>query len=738
MNSAGAHQSAPKAPKLSDRYGHLIERYLNVMIAMVTVGILVIYGRTVQMGGWDIIHATQIILACALWVVLVARRYLPNFMVIGAIYFSIFAFVMMGAFRFGMLEPALYLFVGLPVASAVIWGLIPGLVTLTLVLMLLTGLAAKFLFFDPGVPFDAEAYIMDQANWVIFLISIGINSLWCMLLVSLQRQFWIKANDDLHSEHEAYLDSERRRAAARMRWDSLAANIPGVLFEYVRHPDGSRSFENVSEGSMEIWGISPDDIHDNPDVVVDRLSPVATVTMSRAFDESAVKLEPFSVRFQSEANDTDSAWVQVRGRPEVEDSGAIRWYCVALDITREVAAETEARTQSHLALQAQKQKAIGQLTAGISHDFNNLLAVVVGTLELVREDEKTEEWHDLIDNAMHATRQGIDLTRNMLSFSRQAPLEPTVLNLNELIDTTQTWFRRTLPANVAVNISAGSDLLPVKVDESSTVSALLNLVVNARDAMPGGGSIQISTENKTVTEDCDIFRGDVLATGRYVQVTVTDTGEGMDKETLTHVFEPFFTTKAPGAGTGLGLPMVYGFMKQSGGTVLVTSTVGEGTCFKLFFPADETAQSTTASTATVSEPTKPAAPTGAANGARLLVVEDEPLILANLQKALTRLGYDIATATSGDQAAKVLEKDHRFDLMLTDIMMPGRLQGTQLAEHARDLIPNLPVIYMSGYSSAFAEMSNQPDLQEQLLVKPVRRADLISAIETQLERAKAS
>ncbi|MFY0679578.1 MAG: response regulator [Thalassovita sp.] len=725
MKSAQNEQQEVLPDSPSGRYTRLVDRYLNVLVAMISVGLVVILVRTVQMG-WDRILLTQLGLAALLWSVLVGRKRLPGFLVIGSIYLCILVFVVLGAYRFGLIEPALYLFISLPIASAVIWGLGPGLASLALVNVVLFGLAYKFVYWDTEIAFDATAYLTDPTNWAIFLVAISLNAAWCILLVNLQRNFWIASLKELKLENERRLESERQRSEAKTLWQSAAENIPGVLFDYIHHDNDTFTFENISNGCKEIWGVEADEIYADPAVILATVPKEHIARIRRTVLQSRKNMSAFSIRFQSEVNQGVVKWVQMTGRPRPEENKITRWHCVALDITREVEAENEAIKQTELAQQVQRQKSIGQLTGGVAHDFNNLLAVVVSTLELVREDPTAEDCDELIENAMEATRQGIDLTRNMLAFSRQAPLAPKTLDLNTVIEATHSWIGRTIPANVIVTTALEDQVWPVMADESSTVSALLNLVVNARDAMPDGGTVTISTSNVTVTADQAATGGNDVTPGRYALITVKDTGAGMPPEILARVFEPFFTTKEVGAGTGLGLPMVHGFMKQSGGTVIVHSKVGQGTEFKMYFPAiAERAAPPTAATGQVEQ--------SVTQGARLLVVEDEPKLLSVLNRTLTRAGYEVVTAASGDAALELFQSDSRFDLLLSDIVMPGILQGTMLAEELRALTPDLPVIFMSGYSQEFAELGKNVKKRGQLLMKPVKKSDLLTAIEHHLE-----
>ncbi len=386
-------------------------------------------------------------------------------------------------------------------------------------------------------------------------------------------------------------------------------------------------------------------------------------------------------------------------------------------------------TEQQLA-QAQKMEAIGELTGGVAHDFNNLLAVIMGNLELLRDDilnfrTNPDDAIQLIDAGIDATVRGADLTRNMLSFARRARLEPKDLNLNAIVGKARTWVGRTLRSNIAFETSLMAELWTTRADESSTQSALLNLILNARDAMPDGGQLAVQTANIRVEDADEPSHPEDIEPGRYVMLAVTDTGVGIPVDHLGQIFEPFFSTKPPGSGSGLGLSMVQGFMKQSGGAVQVRSEPGHGTSIKLFFKANPVPCSDVASDNGSGEDKQ-------LNGKRILVAEDEQAVLDVLRATLTKSGYLVTPAKSGDEAREIFQSDPAFDLLLTDIVMPGLLQGTTLARELRTTHPTLPVVFMSGYSAKAAIRGNELHPEDIRLMKPVRRADLIAAVETAL------
>lgn len=387
---------------------------------------------------------------------------------------------------------------------------------------------------------------------------------------------------------------------------------------------------------------------------------------------------------------------------------------------------TEARDLQEQLFQAQKMKAIGTLTGGVAHDFNNLLAVIMGNLELLDDEATTADQKALIRNGIEATLRGAELTRNMLSFARKSQLEPSIIELNQLVRNVQNWAGRTLPSSISVETALLADLWQIEADLSSTENGLLNLILNARDAMPDGGKLTIETSNIWVDDDYIELRDEEIVQGRYVLLAVSDTGEGIAPENLKAIFEPFFTTKPVGSGTGLGLSMLEGFMRQSGGAVRVYSELGVGTSFKLYFPATEHSQ------AVRLPPPAPIPHQSAENRATILLVEDNAEVLEAFRATLVKSGFHVLDAPSGDAAYKVFVENPSIDLLLTDIVMPGKLQGTMLATALRELRPDLKVIFMSGYAREATVHGNGLRAQDIRLMKPVRREDLMRAVDKAL------
>ncbi|HUL06367.1 MAG TPA: PAS domain S-box protein [Candidatus Acidoferrum sp.] len=384
------------------------------------------------------------------------------------------------------------------------------------------------------------------------------------------------------------------------------------------------------------------------------------------------------------------------------------------------------RTEEQLA-QAQKMEAVGQLSGGLAHDFNNLLTVVVGNAETLSLALKARpDLKQAADMIATAGERGAELTRRLLAFSRRQMLQPAEINCNRLIDSMQRMLWRTLREDIEIRIALAPDLWPAFADGGQLETAILNLAINARDAMPAGGSLTISTANVAVDEHYR-DRYPEVTPGNYVLIAVTDTGDGMTPEVLARAFEPFFTTKEVGKGSGLGLSMVYGFMKQSNGHVSIYSEVNLGTTVRLYLPAHSTlpADVTVASTAAEGEP-----PRGRET---VLVTEDDPFVRAYVVGSLEDLGYRVIAAQDAREALTHLTQTGDIDLLFTDIVMPGGLNGWELAERAQQIKPSLKLLFTSGYAleTLVARGRIHPDTA--ILNKPYRRPELARRLRETLD-----
>ncbi len=470
-----------------------------------------------------------------------------------------------------------------------------------------------------------------------------------------------------------------------------------------------------SEGMFVIHGVVPGTMEVSEDWVFDQFLAEDRSHVRDEISTAIAQAAPFEFRARISTSNDEILTLHIVGDVEIGAQGeVIAYYGVARDITHELQQET-------LLIQSQKAESIGNMAGGVAHDFNNHLAVILGNLELMQEETDDPVLQRHIRTCINAASSGAELTKNMLSFARKAPLVPQLLDINEVVRNTNQWARRTLPATISTEVYLQAGLWKAEVDRSSAESALLNLILNARDAMPDGGKLTIETSNMRIDDDFIQNRQEDLQPGRYVLLSVSDTGHGIPEPMQNSIFDPFFTTKEPGKGTGLGLSMVMGFMKQSNGTLRVYSEVGTGTTFNAYFKADDTADK--APVATVTTPNN-----DQTKHRRILVAEDEPGVADILMRILSNAEYKVTLAENGDLAKAIFERDPHFDLLLTDIVMPGTLQGSALARELRKIRGDLPVVFMSGYANEAMVHGNGLRPEDIRLMKPVRRQELLAAL----------
>ncbi|MEX2335001.1 MAG: PAS domain S-box protein, partial [Pseudohongiella sp.] len=400
-----------------------------------------------------------------------------------------------------------------------------------------------------------------------------------------------------------------------------------------------------------------------------------------------------------------------------ETGTAIRMLGSMVDLSEQRNLEIQLR-------EAQKLEAVGQLTGGVAHDFNNLLTVILGNMEELQDRLHGEpELIRLAEVAISAAERGAELTNGLLAFSRRQALNPKVLDITRSLKTMETLFKRTLPEHIDINVVSAANSWTIQIDPGQLEVALLNLVLNARDAMPDGGKLTIESANAVLDEDYAELNGGIEP-GEYLLVSVSDTGAGMAADIQNRAIEPFFTTKEFGKGSGLGLSMVYGFTKQSNGHLKIYSEQGVGTAVKLYFPRTRLAANT--DEAQFSE-------TPIRGGTEhILVVEDDELVRDYVTGQLAALGYRVSEADNGPQALETLTRIAPVDLLLTDVVMPGGMTGRQLAEIVVAQYPEVRVLYTSGYTENAIVHHGRLDPGVQLLGKPYSRGDLAMKVRAAL------
>ena len=515
--------------------------------------------------------------------------------------------------------------------------------------------------------------------------------------------------------------TQRKRAEAALeeserRFRLMADAAPALIWATDAH--GGINFANARHQTD--YGVPPEEIYESGwrrlvyAADLDRLSAEA----GPAF----IARQPFEVEVRMLDKEGRLRWLRCAGAPRFEDGAFVGYIGCNVDITdarlardaleAQVAERAGALQRAEEALrQSHKMEAIGQLTGGIAHDFNNLLTGVIGSLELMKrriEAGRIEELGRFMDAAVASANRAASLTHRLLAFARRQSLDPQPVDVNQRVASMEDLLARTLGEQVTLKTALAEDLWPALADDNQLESAILNLAINARDAMPTGGLLTIGTTN-IVLDDDYVSRHEGLTPGQYVALQVSDTGIGMTPDVAAKAFDPFFTTKPIGQGTGLGLSMIYGFARQSGGHAAIHTAPGEGTTIALYLPR---AAAPAAEPAVVES-----GPVPRGQGETVLVVEDDPAVQLMAVEVLQDLGYAVLKASNADEAMAIIESPVRIDLLVSDVGLPG-VNGRQLAEMARLWRRGLKVLFITGYAESAAVRSGFLTSGMALIAKP--------------------
>jgi len=490
--------------------------------------------------------------------------------------------------------------------------------------------------------------------------------------------------------------TERREAqlALKASEERFRILVQGVTDYAIFMLDPQGYITNWNTGAERIKGYRQDEIVSQHFsrfyTEEDRAGGLPERALRTAAQEGKFEHEGWRVR-----NDGTHFWAHVVIDPIYDDRGELIGFAkITRDLTERRNAELALEQTRAALFQAQKMEALGQLTGGIAHDFNNLLTIIVNNLDLLTRNVRETRDVRLIESAQRAADRGAKLTQQLLAFARRQPLQPEILNPNSLIRGFEAVLRRACGEMVDLRLSLAPRLKAAHVDGQQFETALLNLIVNARDAMPEGGALTIATSN--VTLDKNGRPPSAPPAGEYVSIVVEDTGQGMSPEVLSRAIEPFFTTKEIGKGTGLGLSQVYGFVTQSGGHIDIESTPGQGTKISLLLPAAD--QGGEEKEENAADPIRPARD----SAGTVLIVEDEPDVLDVATEIFESLGYDVLTASNAAAALEVLASAAAIDILFSDVVMPQGMNGVELSRKARELRPGIKVLLASGYPmSAF-------------------------------------
>jgi len=539
-----------------------------------------------------------------------------------------------------------------------------------------------------------------------------------------------------------------RENEARLR--ALTDNLPsGMVYQIATGRDGSeRRFLYVSQSHEKLTGIAAEAVIADPSIPYRLILPEYQPAMIAAEAQAIADCQPFDIQVRFRRADDEVRWSRIISAPREQPDGSLIWDGIQVDITDQKMAESllvemndelerrvlertrELEDAQEALRQAQKMEAVGQLTGGIAHDFNNLLTGVIGSLDMMQRQMakgETSKIERYATTAMTAANRAAALTHRLLAFSRRQPLDPKPVNANRLVTGMEELLRRTIGESIQLEIVTAGGLWQTLCDPHQLESAVLNLAINARDAMPDGGKLTIETCNAHLDSAYAAKQRDVTP-GQYICICVTDTGTGMTKDTIDKAFEPFFTTKPIGQGTGLGLSMIYGFTRQSEGYARIYSEVGEGTTIKLYLPRYYgEAEDAEENHGELTDAHRAEA------GEVVLVVEDESAVRDLVVDVLEELGYRAVEAVDGPSGLKLLQSRTRLDLLVTDIGLPG-LNGRQLADAARELRPDLKVLFMTGYAenATIANGFLEPGME--MITKPFAIEALVTRIRDMIER----
>lgn len=495
-----------------------------------------------------------------------------------------------------------------------------------------------------------------------------------------------------------------RRSEGRLRL--IIDSIPAL----VAYVDRNEVYQFANKGYAEWFGLSKDEI-------VGR-------TISDIFGEASyeqisphLKVAKLGERVSYEYSRKRAGGRTVHARsvvvPELNGEGdVLGFFVLSIDITEQKASQAAL-------IQAQKMEAVGQLTGGLAHDFNNLLSIIIGNLSVLKERTfENDPSCEFVNPALHAAQRGAELIKRLLTFSRRQTLEPCAVEVGALVHNMTQLLARSLTESVVIHTRLPEDPLYAFADPHQLENALLNLALNARDAMPAGGKLTITVSNRHIPESMTMLVE--LPAGDYVQIDVSDTGTGIEAEALARVFEPFFTTKTFGRGSGLGLSMVYGFVRQSGGNIRIRSAPGTGTTVTFVLPRTQAPLEAAGAHAHDH-------PAALPRRGPVLLVEDEPDVRRIIRLELATLGYPVIEASDGPEAVSLLENVPEIAILLTDTVMPGGIDGRELARRARRLRPDLSILLTTGYASEHA-MVGDADIDIPVLRKPFGRAELDAAL----------
>ena len=516
--------------------------------------------------------------------------------------------------------------------------------------------------------------------------------------------------------------AEQALAEERERLAKVAESFPGAICVFREEPDGSAFFSYASPAVEALCGLTRAELATSVDPLRARIHPADLRQVRESLARASRDLTPWDSEFRYLHPTKGEVWLEAHFLPSRDPDGSTVYTGVILDATERKRAEAEQeRTRSQL-YQAQKMEAIGRLAGGVAHDFNNMLSVILGygqsLLDRLSPDDPARE--DL-GEIVRAAERSAQLTQQLLAFGRKQPAHPETLDLGQLLTEMEPMLKRLLGEDIELSLMPATEPSLVTIDRGQLQQVVMNLLVNAKDAMPQGGRVSLQVKNVQLS-DVAVLDQLSLTEGSYVVLSVTDTGHGIPESVLPHIFEPFFTTKEAGVGTGLGLSVVEGVVKQSGGGIAVHSRLGQGTTFEIYLPQAFASPRTTAERVSES-----AAILGLPRRRHVLVVEDEGSLRVLFERMLGELGYQVTLAADGKEALSLCVKGLQPDVLLSDVVMPG-MSGPALAARLLNRLPDLKVVFMSGYPHDAIDHHGGLSADIPFLQKPVTMSSLSSAL----------
>ncbi len=525
----------------------------------------------------------------------------------------------------------------------------------------------------------------------------------------------------LYSDITSRRHVEKALRESEHRFRDMVANVPGVVFQLEKHNGHDAALHYVSPSATTLLGLDPETLIANPTLWFDMVHPDDRPGFDLSLARAAQTMQPWTWEGRMVPSTGVTWWCQGAARPTRLNDGGILWNGIILDAT-------ERKELEEQLLQSQRLKTIGQLSGGVAHDFNNLMLSAILNIEAAMEARNlSNETLDSLQRSLNSLANAKELTLRLLAFSRQQALKPSATDVNALVDEVCTLAGRAIGENIQISTKLQDDVGNAMVDPRQLENALVNLVLNARDAMPSGGDLTLATR-KVELGAADTKDFDDMLPGAYVKIAVSDTGTGMPREVAERAFEPFFTTKEVGAGSGLGLSMVYGFLKQSRGHITLESEPGKGTTVALYVPCADAAASAGVRPETRDRDRMPR------GSETVLVVEDEPGVRDVVVSLLRKLGYQVIAARDGHEALERLDEVDGVDLLFTDIVLPGGMTGQDIADEVAKRRPGAKFLFTSGYAAAAIGDRGQVAHGAELLSKPYPMKVLANRVREILDR----